>query len=52
MLTTAKLRAELDREYPEWREWGMSLLDAATEVGLVDDQDLALLETPELEFES
>lgn len=50
MINLRQLEAELDAEYPEWREWGVSLLDAAVEVGLVDDTALALLETPELRF--
>lgn len=51
MLSKAELIAELDQNYPDWREWGMTPLDAGVEVGLIDDGDLALMETPELRFE-
>jgi hypothetical protein len=51
MLTKPELIAELDSNYPDWREWGLSPLDAGIEAGLIDNDDLALLETPELEFE-
>lgn len=51
MLSLIQLVTELDRDYPDWREWGLTPLEAATEAGLIDDLDLALLETPELEFD-
>lgn len=45
-----KLRKQLDEDYPDWEDWRLSVVDAAVEVGLLDQSDLAALEVPELDF--
>lgn len=48
--TLEKLRKQLDEDYPDWEDWRLSVVDAAVEVGLLDQSDLAALEVPELDF--
>jgi hypothetical protein len=48
--TLEKLRKQLDEDYPDWEDWRLSVVEAAVEVGLLDQSDLAALEVPELDF--
>ena len=41
---------KLDRVYPNWRELHKTPLEAAVEVGLLDEEEIANADVPELDF--
>ena len=41
---------QLSKAYPDWRKYHSTPLEAAVEVGLLDESDLAADEVPELDF--
>lgn len=40
----------LTEVYPDWRKFHDTPIEAAVEVGLLDESDLAAAEVPELDF--
>lgn len=41
----------LTEVYPDWRRYHKTPIEAAVEVGLLDEADLAASEVPELDFD-
>lgn len=46
----ATLLHRLEAVYPDWPRFHDNPVEAAVECGLLDESDLALYETPELDF--